>query len=294
MRLTIQHFRPASFLLFALLSLSACSASRPVDPSAPVRSGPPYPLTLAAAESRRERSLAAWKRLNVGPNGNAAVPVLAPVTSTITSLPRGTVSLHLPQIGDPATKDDTVKNENLREALRRFIASAGDLLGTGTSHLSLIESRDQETGRRLARYEQRPFLRPLRNGYGLVKIVFSPDLRVEDVSSTAIPVDEQLQRAVNDLTPRLKADELTQQITSHTLTYTDAAGKEQPSDFAPGGAMTVRELVVYPTVRTGENEALDFHLAWEIDVKDAGQAVRTVYLDAITHRILSPTQQPAQ
>ncbi|HVG39632.1 MAG TPA: hypothetical protein VM870_10095 [Pyrinomonadaceae bacterium] len=272
-------------LVFFMLS---CSATRPVDPSAPARGGnaPPYPVSLTTSESKRERSIAAWKKLTPAATANAPLPALAPVTATLTSLPAGGVALRLPQIGDPAATDATTDGEARRESLRRFITAAGDLIGADIGQLSLVEIREQSADRRLARYEQRPFLRPLRNSYGVVLIAFDATGVITDLSSTAIPVDETLARVVNDLAPRLKAEELTAGLTNRTLMTIDAAGVEQVIDL--GGAPTIRELVVYPVLRAGE-PALDFHLAWEIEVKPAGDGpVRTAYLDAITHELLPP------
>jgi hypothetical protein len=46
-----------------------------------------------------------------------------------------------------------------------------------------------------------------------------------------------------------------------------------------------RELVFYVVARAPNADALEFHLAWEIEIKNA--AVKTVYLDAVRSEVLA-------
>lgn len=287
------------FLATATLCLTACSATRPVDAESPVRNAnaPAYPLTLTETDVRRERALAAWRRLTVKGNGATTLaashttppdPTLAPVTATITALPAATSSLPLPNVGEIPVDDRRTGIERTREALRRFIVNGADLLGTTPAQLSLKEITEQSATSRVARYEQSPFLHPLRNNYGALRIIFTPGLNVVGLSSTALPVDDDLRRAVNDLTPRTSAEEVAEKLINRSFVINDAAGQTQSVSVAPNTAIVVRQLVIYPVLRKGNDPAtLDLHLAWEVGVGDASTAAQTIYLDALTDDILN-------
>src|SRR5919199_3312697 len=117
--------------------------------------------------------------------------------------------------------------EETRESLRRFIASAAPLLGADTQGLSLVEVKDAGVGAKTARYQQNPFQYPLRNGYGVVEVTFAPDLRVVALSSTAIPDSEQLRRALAAVKPTLDAAKAAAALTNRAVTFKDRNGVAQ-------------------------------------------------------------------
>lgn len=283
-RLTLGALVSASALL-----LGACAAaSRTPDPARPRASEPPYPIVLAADMARREQANAVWAALakDTGLNNTVAAPELQSVTATIRSLPPDAM-LRLPLV-QPAGEGEEAAQEARRESLRRFLRDAAPLLGVELSDLSLIEVTEQ-TGARRARYQQRPFPYPLRGGYGVVEIAFTPDLRVTALSSTAIPDSEELSRALNAPRARLTAEEATQRLAGRAVTYTDASGNTQTVTPTPGGEIAVRELVIYPTRAAGDPVALELHFAWEIAV--GGTPQLHVYLDAVTGEIIATTPQ---
>jgi hypothetical protein len=241
-------------------------------------------VLLTETTERREAALTAWTKFT-GEQGitNAPLPELQPVTATISSLPEfsGT-PLYLPKVGD----DIPMNEENTRESLRRFIASASPILGAQSQQLSLIQRVDAADGTKRALYEQRPFRYPLRNGYGKLEITFAPDRRVLQINSTCITDIEQLQRAGAGTRPRWEADKVGAQIMDRTIVYKDAAGNSQTLAIAKGEELTVRELVIFPRPRPNNPAVLEFHLAWEITVKRASGSFN-IYLDAVTDEVIS-------
>jgi hypothetical protein len=210
--------RPRRLLLSAsavglALSLLACAAAtRAPDPSAPRANEAPYPVILEASNARRDRALANWSALVVGapePGPAAAPPELRPVTATVAEIPPlPSALLRLPRVivesgsGAPARQPT---DEELRESLRRFVASAAPLLGAEQRELSLVEITEAPGGARRAVYQQKPFPHPLSNGYGEISVTFAPDLSVTAISSTAIPEAEPLRRALAAVAPQLSA-----------------------------------------------------------------------------------------
>ncbi len=262
----------------------ACAASTPPNASAPRASEPNYPVILADDPDRRTTALAAWAALTREQGIiNAPEPELQPVTATVRSLPATSNTLYLPKVG----ADATMSEEEMREALRRFIVAESRLIGAPAQQLSLTQRTDRADGTKLAQYAQRPFRYPLRGGYGTLDISFAPDRRILQINSTCIPEVERLQRAGAGVRPTSSAEEIAKLIVGKTLNYTDAAGNQQTSPITANDEITVRELVVYPRLRAGEPNALEFHLAWEISVSQT--PALTVYLDAITNQILITT-----
>jgi hypothetical protein len=276
---------------FAMLSLAvavwtcACAAAPAPDASRPGANVPNYPVILADDPDRRTTALATWAALTREQGvTNAGVPELQPVTATLRSLPAISTSLYLPKVGTEATMSE----EETREALRRFIIAESRLIGADPPQLSLTGRTDRADGTKLAQYAQRPFRYPLRGGYGVLEISFTPDRRILQISSTCIPDVERLQRSGTALRPTSAAEDVSRFIAGKTLNYTDAAGAQQTSPLVTSDQITVRELVVYPRLRATEPAALEFHLAWEITVSQT--PALTVYLDAITNEILNATQ----
>lgn len=270
-------------LLIALaLWLAACAAKPSAN--APATNEPPYPVLMTDSTDRRDAALADWAKFTTAQGiRNAPAPELQPVTATIRSLPPLTATpLSLPKVGTGATMTD----EEALESLRRFIASTSALLGADQRQLSLVQRTDLADGTKQARYEQRPFTYPLRGGYGLLEISFTPDRRIIQITSTCIPEIEQLRRAGAGIRPKQTADELLKFIAGRTFTYTDATGNKQTLTIATADQVTVRQLVIYPLPRVSDPSVLEFHLAWEISVGSSSNPT-TIYLDAVTDEFIA-------
>lgn len=279
-------FRVAVCLLFAV-GLSACAATPPPNATGPRPNEPPYPVLLMEKAERREAALIAWAKFMTEQGiTNAPAPELQPVTATIRSLPPLTgTPLYLPKVGDTLPMNE----ENTRESLRRFIASASSLIGAPPQQLSLVQRIDAADGTQRALYEQRPFRFPLRGGYGKLEITFAPDRRVLQINSTCITDVEQLQRAGAGTRPRWDAEKLLTQIADRTFTYQDAAGTTQTLTLTKDEEVIVRELVIYPVSRANDPSILEFHLAWEIMVKRVSGSFN-IYLDAVTDELIIVNQ----
>ena len=283
--------KPSRFALCALLALlsGACASTPPPDAAGPRPNEPPYPVLMVETPNRRAAAFQAWAQF-AGEQGvpDTPAPELQPVTATIRALPASAgTALYLPKVGD----SQPMSEENTREALRRLITSVSPLLGAQPTHLSLTQRVDAADGTQRALYEQRPFRYPLRGGYGKVEITFTPDRRVLQINSTAIPEIEQLQRAGAGVRPKWAAEELPAQLAGKTFTYTDAAGNGQTLTVNQAEDVLVRELIVYPRPRAADPTVLEFHLAWEITLK-SDPAGAAVYLDAVTNELLAVERAP--
>jgi hypothetical protein len=263
---------------FLSIFAGACATKTPTNPGAPKSNEPPYPVLMTANAERSAATLTAWANfINEQGASNTPAPELQPITATIRSLPTSvSAPLHLPKVGTGATMSE----EETRESLRRFINSISALIGAEPQQLSLVQRTDLADGTRQARYEQRPFLYPLRGDYGVLEITFTPDRRVTQITSTCIPEIDQLRRAGAGTRPRITADQVPDRIKGKTFTYADAAGNKQTLTIAKDEAITVRDLVIYPTVRATAPDTLEFHLAWEVATgRGANQTL--IYLDAV-------------
>lgn len=280
---------PAAFIAAALaLACGACASGPTTGPGRPRGPATPYPVVLAASDERRERALAEWAV--VAPGAAGAAPELRPVTSTTVALPTDpTAAPRLPRV---IIDDEAVQSEEeTREALRRFLDSAANLVGSELRDLSLVEIVDAPGGAKLARYEQRPFHYPLRNGFGRVEITFTPDLRVTSLTSTAIPDAERLRPLLRGVARQLTAEQASATLAGRALAYTDAAGAQQTRGAATLPDITARELVVFPVRREGPPPTLELRFAWELEVGGAGARV-LVYVDAVTGEELAATPAP--
>lgn len=288
MKSKIQSWLSFACLAGLLLFGGSCAASRSTDPGAPAARSdiPGYPATLANTDNRRERAIAAWRRIaNISSGNQAADPVLHPATSTLLSLPAPAPTLKLPLVGDPDRA--TMTAEETRESLRRFLAGAVELLGAETIQLSLVDVAERGDFR-TARYEQRPFLYPLRNNYGLVEIEFTSARRITQLSSRAIPIDEQLRRTINRLAPRLRADEVAAKLVNRTITLIGDGKSVQTLAITAADQIRAQELVIFPLISPVDTATLELRLAWEVGVKAEGAGEeRLVYVDALTGEILT-------
>ena len=278
------------------VALGACAASRDPDPSRPRANEPPYPIIVAANAERHEQALAGWAALARDHNvPNEPPPELQPVTATINRLPTSDVTLRLPLV-EIRDEDGQVRanseEESRRESLRRFITSAGALLGVAPQNLSLVARTDEANGTRRARYQQQPFPYPLRAGFGVLDIAFTDDRRVLSLSSTAIPDTERLGRALALVRPQqLTADQAIERVRGRSFTLTGGNASTPTYTVAPGDTVVPRELVVYPVRTAGSAGELELRVAWELAVGQ-GTTPYLVYLDAIRGEIIAAQTQP--
>jgi hypothetical protein len=264
--------------LLLLLATGSCAGKKSPTAEAPRANEPPYPVLMTETTDRRAATLTAWTSFaNEQGIANAPAPELQPVTATLRSLPALTaLPLHLPKVGAGVVMNE----EETRESLRRFITSIAPLIGAEPQQLSLVQRTDLADGTKQARYEQRPFLYPLRGDYGVLEITFTPDRRVIQISSTCIPEIEQLRRSGAGTRPHITADQIPTFIAGKSFTYQDSAGHQLSFTLAKDEPLTVRDLVVYPILRATDPPVLEFHLAWEIAVgPEPNQTL--IYLDAV-------------
>lgn len=284
----LRGFSPRLWLSVTLaVFFCACAATPTPDATGPRPDEPPYPVTMTESAERRQATLAAWEKL-AGEQGvtNAPAPELQPVTASVRNLPANT-QLYLPKVGDPAGQSKQLGEDATTESLRRFIESNPRLFGADPQQLSLVLLTDAADGTKKAKYQQRPFRYPLRNGFGEVEISFTNDRRILQITSTGIPEIEQLQRAGAGIRPKLSADDIAQRITGSALSYTDTNGNPQSLTIQAGDAITSLELVVYPLLSPGQTTTMEFHLAWEAFVSSAPK--RAIYVDAVTGEIIAVT-----
>ena len=306
--------RAAPFVFVVALAplLCACAAmTKPAAGAPGAASGPKF-ATLAATDERRKAALASWKEITGQPLTTTApttattataatavpTPELLPVTATVKSLPANLptpVRMPLVTLDDKSARkkgsDKAARNtdEQTRESLRRFMASAAPLVGVDLGELSLVEIVDAPGGARTAHYVQNSFPYPLRNGYGEVSVTFTPDLRVTALSSTAIPDAESIRRTLAQVTQTVAADKAAASLANSTITYTDSAGNKQTHTITQADALTSRALVLYPVRREGDPQTLELHIAWEIAAGSAASPL-FVYVDAATGQQIGASQ----
>jgi hypothetical protein len=178
-----------------------------------------------------------------------------------------------------------MNEEETRESLRRFIKQWQELIGADPSKLSLVERVDQPDGSKLANYEQRPFRYPIRGNYGKLQIRFTSDRRVLDLTSTCIPEAERIQSALSALGLRPKAEDAVQQLREKGLSYLDAGGTKVNFTVTAASAINPRGLVIYIVPSKTAPDALEFHLAWEMELNNA--PVKTAYIDAVSGEVIA-------
>ena len=288
--------RAACGLFFVTLAfmLGACaSAARPAGAERPRGNEPPKFAVLAASDERQTAALANWKAVVGEQAANASpTPDLRPVTLTLASLPAGLRDFpRLPLVvaGDPQNRTE----EETRESLRRFLATAAPLLGIDLKHVSLVEVSDAAAGpgARRALYQQNPFAYPLRNGYGTVEVTFTSDLRVVGLSSTAIPDAERLGRTLAAVPKPVSAAQAIAALANRAVTYDDRNGTQQTRTLAQPDPTATRQLVVYPIRRDNADPAsLELHVAWEV----AADPTLFVYVDAATGEVLGAEESRQQ
>jgi hypothetical protein len=264
------------------LAASGCSVLQPPNAAGPRASEPPYPVFLAEDTRRREAAIGGLNQLGRQFGSGKAEPRLQPVTATIESLPVGLATpLYLPKVG----ADPTMNEEETREALRRFISDWRGLIGADPAQLSLVAIVDQPGGAKLASYEQRPFRYPIRGDYGGLQIRLTTDRRVLNVSSSCIPDADRVQAALAGFNARLKWEDVLKQLRDSPIPYTDASGNSLSYRLPVENQTKPGMLVTFVIPSKTRKDALEFHLAWEVELANA--PFKTVYIDAINGEFLT-------
>ncbi len=161
--MTDRKVNKSTVLLMFALATGSCATLQPPSASGPRANESPYPVIFKEDVHRKDSAIAAVNKLLP----QSGVPPirdleLHPITSTIESLPSGSVPLYLPKVG----AEPVMNEEETRESLRRFIKDWQELIGADPAKLSLVDRLDQPDGSKLAKYEQRPFRYPIRGNYG--------------------------------------------------------------------------------------------------------------------------------
>jgi len=277
--------RPA-FVIIVLVSalvFSSCAALQPPNVTGPPGNSSLYPVLLIPDARQKEATLAAVNRLGqLSGKPNGTLPQLQPVTGTILDLPpQASGSFFLPKVGAGATMNE----EETRESLRRFIRDWQELIGSDPAKLSLIERTDQPDGSKLASYQQRPFRYPIRGNYGKLLVHFTSDRRILNLTSSCIPDADRIQSAISALNVRPRAEETLQKLHAKGLTYVDAQGTERNFAIPASSELTARQMTIYILPAKDQPEALEFHLAWEIEFTNA--PVKVAYVDALNGDVLA-------
>ena len=282
----LETTRRLTFVIIVLLSallFSSCAALQPPNVTGPPGNNSLYPILLIQDAHRQEATLAALNRLGrLSGKSNGTQPQLQPVTGTILRLPTQTSgSLFLPKVGAGAVMNE----EETRESLRRFIRDWQELIGSDPAKLSLIERTDQPDGSKLASYQQRPFRYPIRGNYGKLEIHFASDRRVINLTSSCIPDADRIQSAISALNLRPRSEETLPKLRAKGLTYLDAQGNERTFAIPASSEMTARQMTIYILPAKDQPDALEFHLAWEIEITNA--PVKLAYVDALNAEVLA-------
>ena len=259
-------------LLLLTVACTGCAPLQPPSADAP-RGEAAYPFVITEDPERRQVALAAANQLFQP--ATAEPPALQTVTATIRSLPPG-FNLYLPKLGTEAVMTE----EETRESLRRFLRDWSGLIGADPTRLSLVERIDAPDGSKIANYEQRPFRYPIRGPYGKVHIRFGADRRVLSLSSTSIPDAERLQPAIALMSAKLTAEDAVARIRGKGVSFQNESGTQSSLQVPAASEVTARDLVLYVLPSRTNANALEFHLAWEVQI--GGTPGRKVYVDAIT------------
>jgi hypothetical protein len=275
---TTNHKLWLAFLLFATaLAFTNCAALQPPNATGPRGNEALYPILFTEDSHRKEAITVALNRFAVqAGTSDSTEAQLPPVTATILNIsPKANSNLYLPKVGATAVMTE----EETRESLRRFIREWQELIGADPAKLSLVERVDQPDGSKLANYEQRPFRYPIRGNYGKLQIRFTADRRVLSLTSSCIPDAERIQTSISAYSVRLRSREAIQQLREKGLAYTDAKGTKLSIKVPAASEITPRGLVIYVLAAKDKPDALEFHLAWEMELGNA--PVKIAYIDAI-------------
>jgi hypothetical protein len=236
---------------------------------------------LADPGARLEEASLAWYQLSQHYGLTSKTEAnLNPYTATIQNLPSNLpTAITLPKVGAEAGQTE----EQTRESLRRFISEWQRLIGAAPNELSLVERKDDPSGIKVARYEQRPFRYPLRGDFGILIIRFRSNGQIVDLSSNCLPNADRLQPTLNAITPQVTAEDAAKNIKSQPIPTTG----QQTVTLPANAVVEPRQLVVYALPASGQTTGLELHLAWELSITNG--PIKTVYLDAVSSQIIGAT-----
>jgi len=104
------------------------------------------------------------------------------------------------------------------------------------------------------------------------------------MSSTCIPDADHMQAALAAVSVKLKAEDAIKQLHDNDITYRDASGNKTSFRVTSTNEGHATELVIYILPSKTRPDALDFHVAWEIQLKNA--PIKTAYVDGVNGEIL--------
>jgi hypothetical protein len=277
-----RKLRRAILLAFAL-AFNGCAPLQPPSATGPKGNEPVYPVLFKEDIHRRDAVITAINKLLPQPGGSPTKDFeLQPITATIERLPSSAGSLlYLPKLGAAAVMNE----EETRESLRRFIKESQELIGADPAKLSLVERLDQPDGTKLANYEQRPFRYPIRGNYGKLQIRFTTDRRIVNILSSCIPDADRIQTALAAAVIHLKAEDAIKQLRESDIMYTDSKGSKLSLRASAAGQITPRELVTYILPSQSQPDALEFHIAWEVELTNS--PVKMAYVDAFNGQVIA-------
>ncbi len=238
----------AASLLATALALPSCAALQPPSATGPRGNESSYPILVTEDSHRKESIAVALNRLaaQAGTPGSIEAQV-QPVTTTILNIsPKANSNLYLPKVGATAVMTE----EETRESLRRFIKEWQELIGSD------------------------------RGDYGKLQIRFTSDRRVLNLTSSCIPDAERIQTAISALTGRIRSRDAIQQLRDKGLTYTNPQGAGLNFKVPAASEINPRSLVIYILPAKNKPDALEFHVAWEMELSNA--PIKIAYIDAFT------------
>lgn len=287
-------------LLLLMLTIAvtlsfSCAPLQPTSPTGP-RGNAAYPVMLAEDNARRESAQAAFNRLRQSTvNGRSTEAVgtsptianLSPITATIVSLPNVNAGVYLPKVGAEAVMNE----EETRESLRRFLRDWRDVIGSEPARLSLVDHTVQPDGTTVVNYEQRPFRFPIRGNYGKLQIRFTADRRILSITSTCIPDADRVRSALRGLgatgalAARLTAEDATKKLRDLVAGASDSSTAAPIIRLPSSAQLNPRELVTHVQPSKTRPDALEFRVAWEIEI--TGAPSKLGYVDAITGEVFA-------
>ena len=105
------------------------------------------------------------------------------------------------------------------------------------------------------------------------------------MTSTCIPDADRIQTTLNGITVKLKPEDASNQVLNNPIGYTDTAGALQTFKVAAVDQVKPRELVTYVRASKTKPDALEFHIAWAVELVSA--PVKRAYVDAVNGEIIA-------
>lgn len=262
----------------------ACASPGQVGVNTPGGGLQNYPPAIEDTPQRKQAALEAWRRLLAEFQLPDAPPDLEPVLNTPRALPpalAGRIALR--------TKTGPLGELEAKEALRRFIERAGDVVfpnlangqpqsSMGLKDISLVSfSNDGSFYRAVYRQANYPF--PISGGYGDLALAADKNGTLLQLSSRVIPALDLPTRA--EIAPQALVDKMVGRV----FVYSTIAGQPASYKVASAAEVSVKDLVVYPKQ---EGNRITIHLAYPVEV---GRGMTwTVYVDAITSQEIDVKQ----